>query len=62
MQDDTGMQMIWDIRQKLYDEMQTMPPDKWDELVHQRAEMAKQRIAAIRTQEETKQQPIETVH
>jgi len=60
MQDDTGMQLIWDIRQNLYDEMQIMPPDKWDELVHQRAEMAKQRIAATRTQEEANQQPVES--
>ena len=62
MQEDAGMQMIWDIRQKLCDEMQTMSPDKWDELVHLRAEKAKQRIAETFAQEETNQQPVESGH
>ena len=60
MQEDPGMQLIWDIRKKLYEEMQTMSPDEWDELVHQRAEIVKQRIAAIKVQEESKQQPVES--
>ncbi len=59
MQEDPGMQMIWDIRKELYEEMQTMTKEEWFQLMHQRAELAQQRIDEIRTRKASDKQYVE---
>jgi len=60
MQENTGMQMIWDIRKKLNEERQTMTQAEWLQLMHQRAELAQRRIDEIRAQKASGKQYAES--
>ena len=65
MQEPEGILLIRKIREELLREKESMSPDEWNQLAHERVQIMEKRIAdqrAINAQEEANQQPIESGH